>query len=256
MQSQFTRQTTFLVLILIVINLCVVGAEAQNRRKRRPRRTVRPVITNPVIIPATEGQTSRIGGEKIISTAEEAEETAQPAKDIKPKNSKRASDDSEIQQSINALSTQVNKLTDKLSQMQENDRSLLNMERLTRAEQRAEALRAQQVDVESKLADLQSRLEQTEYALKPENIERATATFGTTRPEEARESRRRQLESEKSRVQAQIRILETSRVRLESAIATADAEVDLLRRRLDLQRQQESPPPPTEPQQSQSREPQ
>ena len=71
-----------------------------------------------------------------------------------------------MQDTINSLSNQVDKLNDKLSQMQENDRSLIDMERLTRAEQRAESLRVQQVDVESKLADLQSKLEQIEYLLK------------------------------------------------------------------------------------------
>ena len=124
--------------------------------------------------------------------------------------------------------------------MQENDRSLIDMERLTRAEQRAESLRAQQVDVESKLADLQSRLEQTEYSLRPENIERSAAGYGTTRPEEARDARRRALENEKARLQSQIRILETSKTRLEQSLVTADAEVELLRRRLEQQRQQES----------------
>jgi hypothetical protein len=98
----------------------------------------------------------------------------------------------------------------------------------------------QQVDVESRLADLQSRLEQTEYAMKPENIERSNAGYGSVRPEEARDTRRRQLESERARLQAQIRILETSRTRLEQASATADEEVDLLRRRLEQNRQQES----------------
>jgi hypothetical protein len=123
--------------------------------------------------------------------------------------------------------------------MQENDRSLIDMERLTRAEQRAESLRLQQIDVESKLADLQARLEQVEYALKPENIERSSG-FGTVHPEEAREARRRQLETEKKSSQAQIRILETSRARLETAVSTADAEVDALRRRIEGQRAQES----------------
>jgi len=37
-------------------------------------------------------------------------------------------------------------------------------------------------------------------------------------------------------LQAQISILENSKVRLESAIATADTEVDLLRARLNQQR--------------------
>jgi phage shock protein A len=123
--------------------------------------------------------------------------------------------------------------------MQENDRSLIDMERLTRAEQRAENLRAQLLDAESKLADLQSKLEQVDYGLRPENIERA-AGYGTVHPEEARDARRRQLESEKSRLQAQMRILETSQTRLETSIATADAEVDTLRRRLEQQQQNNS----------------
>jgi predicted nucleic acid-binding Zn-ribbon protein len=139
-----------------------------------------------------------------------------------------------MQQTINNLSNQVDRLSDKLTEMQENDRTLIDMERLTRAEQRSESLRTQQIDVESKLADLQSKLEMIEYQLKPENIER-TAGYGTLHPEEARDSRRRQLENERARAQAQIRILETSRTRLETAVHTADAEVDALRQKIELQ---------------------
>lgn len=244
MQNRLVRHTAFFVAVLIGISLCLVDAGAQTRRKRRPRRVTRPIITNPVITPSTTEQTPALGGEKIISTADEtqgeSEETVESSKPKKAKpSSRQATDDETMKQTINSLSNQVNKLTDKLSQMQENDRSVLDMERLTRAEQRAESLRSQQFDVESKLADLQSKLEQIEYAVKPENIERAQATFGSTRPEEARDARRRQLESERARVQAQMKILESSRTRLEVAVNTADAEVDLLRRRLESHRQQE-----------------
>jgi chromosome segregation ATPase len=104
-------------------------------------------------------------------------------------------------------------------------------------------------DVQSKLADLGSRLEQVEYMVKPENIDRAMQGYGSVRPEEARETRRRQLESEKGRLQAQINILETSKTRLEQAITTADNEVDLLRARLDQKRLEQSTQPlePTPP---------
>ena len=260
MQNRFIRYSAFLSAVFMIASLCLVDVGAQTRRKRRSRRVPRPVITNPVITPPAKEQAPATGGEKIISTADEtAGETDQSAEALEQKKTrtkKSASDDDEMQQSITTLSNQVNRLTDKLSQMQENERSLLDMERLSRAEQRAEGLRSQQIEVESKLADLQSKVEQLEYALKPENIDRATATFGTTRPEEARESRRRQLESEKSRAQAQIRILEISRVRLETAVANADAEVDLLRRRLQVQQQQQpqdtSSSPQTEPRPSNS----
>jgi hypothetical protein len=158
-----------------------------------------------------------------------------------------------MQQTINQLSNQVDRLNDKLTQMQQNDRTLIDMERLTRAEQRAENLRAQQVDVESKLADLQSKQEQIEFQLRPENIERA-AGYGTLHPEDARDARRRQLENERARVLAQIKILEISRTRLETSVATADAEVDALRRKIETQQGQQdtsgaiSPePPPVKP---------
>ena len=45
--------------------------------------------------------------------------------------------------------------------MQEDDRYQLDMERLTRAEQRAEQLRSQLMDVQSKIADFEARLEQS-----------------------------------------------------------------------------------------------
>jgi hypothetical protein len=247
MQSQFIRKAAFLVAVLVAISFCLIDADAQTRRRRRQRRVVRPVITNPVITPAEE-QKATESGDKIISTADEtpdaqADEATQSTETKSKKGkstAKPAAGDEDIQQTINGLSNQVNRLNDKLSQMQETDQALMDMERLTRAEQRAEALRSQQVEVESKLADLQSRLEETEFYLKPENIERGMATYGSTRPEEAREARRRKLESDRNRILAQIKILETSRVRLESAVATADAECDLLRRRLELRRAQES----------------
>ena len=244
MQSRFLRQSALLVSLVLLVSIFVVDASGQSRRKRRTRRvTPKPVVTNPVIVPPGEEQSAGTATERIISTADETSSengetsTSQPKKDKTAP--KKTADDSKMQDTINALSNQVDKLNNKLSQMQENDRSLIDMERLTRAEQRAESLRVQQVDVESKLADLQSKAEQIDYLLKPENIERS-AGFGTVHPEEARETRRRQLESEKVRTQAQIKILETSKTRLETAVATADAEVDALRQRLETQRAQES----------------
>ena len=243
MKNRFIRHSAFVLVLLIVIGLCFVDAGAQSRRRRRARRVPRPVITNPTITPPATGQTPATG-EKIISTADEnpdeAEQAAEPAKAKRARTtSKTANSEEDMQQTITTLSTQVDRLTNKLSQMQENDRSLLDMERLTRAEQRAETLRAQQVDVESKLADLESKRDQVEYALKPENIDRVTSGYGTTRPEEARDTRKRQLEGEKSRLDSQIRILENSRARLETAVANADAEVDVLRRRAQQQQLKE-----------------
>lgn len=247
MQSRFIRFSSLLLVIVIGLSVCAIDAAAQRRRKRRVHRVRRPVvtrrvITNPAIAPAGSEQPSAPDSEKIISTADqtvgEPEQDAESTQPKKRNGSTKNSNDGDMQQTINALSTQVDRLNDKLTQMQQNDRTLIDMERLTRAEQRAESLRAQQVDVESKLADLQSKLDQIEYQLRPENIERAGG-FGTVHPEEVRDARRRQLENERGRVLAQVKILETSRTRLETSVATADAEVDSLRRKIEMQQAQQ-----------------
>jgi len=244
MHNRFLRQTAVLLSLIVLTGLCVVDGSAQSRRRRRSRRVrrppvVRPVVTNPAIAaPGSELESIGPDGERIISTADQMTNETEPAAEAGSPKKNSSTKPADMQQTINQLSNQVDRLNDKLTQMQQNDRTLIDMERLTRAEQRAESLRAQQLDTESKLADAQAKLEQIDYQLRPENIERASG-YGTTHPEEAREARRRQLENEKSRLQAQTKILETSRARLETSVATADAEVDSLRQRIELQQAQQ-----------------
>src|SRR5947209_8625400 len=91
------------------------------------------------------------------------------------------------------------------------------------AAQSVENLRAQLQDLRSKEEALSARSRQLDEDSKPENIEKYFALNGSTHPEELREQRRRQLETEKSNVTAQLEQLAASRARLESAIATAEA---------------------------------
>ena len=86
-----------------------------------------------------------------------------------------------------------------------------------------ESLRSQLGDVQKREEELQARVKQLEEDMKPENIEKVFALNGSTRPEELREQRRRQLENERTRVQAQLDQLAQSRVRLETSLATAEA---------------------------------
>jgi hypothetical protein len=87
--------------------------------------------------------------------------------------------------------------------------------------QAVENLRAQLGQVQDREAEVKIRLEQLDFDLKPENIERHFNGYGSTRPEELRESRRRQLQTEKDRLVAQLEQLASSRNRLESAITSA-----------------------------------
>jgi len=189
----------------------MVDSNAQ-KRKRKRRSSSR--ITNPEIYQPPTNE-----------NANTAEGTSSP--------SPTPEDPESMKKTIRTLSNQVDKLTDKINQMDESQRSLVDLERLARAEQRSSQLRSEQRDVQAKIGELEVRLEDVTFALKPENIERATAVYGTTRPEEIRAQRKRQLETERDRVQKQLDTLRASDARLTDAIATSDTEVDRLQKKLN-----------------------
>jgi len=92
------------------------------------------------------------------------------------------------------------------------------------AAETVDKLRAQLLEVQAKEDALRTRAQQLDESLKPENIERSLAGVGSTRPEELRESRRRQLTIERDGVLAQLQTLETGKQRLEAALANAEVQ--------------------------------
>jgi chromosome segregation ATPase len=253
MRCQFTRRIMIVLAVLLAVGLCFDEATAQRRRTRRSRRVTNPIVTRqvePATIPPTQ-----TADPQIISTADQqaseqndaAEISGQVPASSRRGNRRRAAEPEEdadsMRRTVNELSTQVTKLSDKLSQMERQQRTLVDLERLSRAEQRAEGLRAQLRDVQEKEGTLQARMEEMEFNLRPDSIERAVSTYGSTRPEEAREARRRSLENEQARLRSQIDLFATSRQRLETAIVNADLEVERLRKRLE---ETEGPLPQTD----------
>ena len=226
-KHSFRKLVTAALAILMIAGFLLVDSSAQKRRRRR-RTPSAPRITNPAIYQPSPGDNANTNttGDTNNANSETNSADAQPARPA-------VEDPEAMKKTIRTLSTQVDKLTDKITQMEESQRSLVDLERLGRAEQRAASLRAELRDVQAKEADLEAKAEQIDYDLKPENIERATSGYGTTHPEELRDQRRRQLESEKQRVRKQLDQLAASHTRLEEAIATADAEIDRLRKKLD-----------------------
>ena len=83
-------------------------------------------------------------------------------------------------------------------------------------------MKSQLLDVQAHEEGLRARLQELDESIKPENIERSLAGVGSTRPEELREARRRQLSIERDGVLAQLKTVETSRARLEAALARAE----------------------------------
>jgi chromosome segregation ATPase len=224
MPKHFVRSLITAVLALfLIVGFMLVDSNAQKRRRRR-RTSSAPRIENPAIYQPSTTDNSATDASNANSADPNAADTARPAGQQDPEAMKKT---------IRTLSVQVDKLTDKLTQMEESQRSLVDLERLSRAESRSAALRNELRDVQAKEADLEARAEDVDVALKPENIERSTAGYGTTHPEELRDQRRRQLENEKLRLRKQLDQLAISHQRLDEAIATSDAEIERVRKKLD-----------------------
>ena len=91
------------------------------------------------------------------------------------------------------------------------------------AAESVDRMKLQLLEMQAVEADLRARLQELDESIKPENIERSLAGVGSTRPEELREARRKQLSIQRDGLRAQLQTLETSRTRLENAIANAEA---------------------------------
>ncbi|HMJ25252.1 MAG TPA: hypothetical protein VK475_05465, partial [Pyrinomonadaceae bacterium] len=163
-KNSIRRLLTVIVALVLMAGFLLVDSNAQKRRRRRRAPSTRR-ITNPAIYQPSPDNSNNSG---------DTSNTADPnTTDTQPARSATDPDPEGMKKTIRVLSTQVDKLSDKLSQMEENQRSLVDLERLSRAEARSTALRAELRDVQSKEADLQAKAEDTDYALKPENIERS-----------------------------------------------------------------------------------
>lgn len=103
---------------------------------------------------------------------------------------------------------------------------------LSRAEQRAEALRRELLDRIEKETLTKSRLVQIEEDLRPENVERALNPYGTTKTAELRENRRRVLENDRRGFESLLMQITQSRTKLEADVRQADSLVIRVRQRV------------------------
>jgi hypothetical protein len=86
-------------------------------------------------------------------------------------------------------------------------------------------LKLQLIDLNAQEEMLKLQAEQLEESLKPENIEHSLAGIGSTRPEELRAQRRRQLMTEKTAVVSKLEEVTIRRTQLETALAVAQAKL-------------------------------
>jgi len=110
------------------------------------------------------------------------------------------------------------------------DARSVDSDRLARAEQRVDQLRAKLFELETREMDLLTRLDDLDYRLTPEAIQRALAFVGSPRPmDEFREALRTRLEDQRARVNRQLELLSANREQVMWALREAEAELGRIR---------------------------
>lgn len=145
----------------------------------------------------------------------------------------------QLRKSLQTMNKRLSEINERLAEpdvkqtlraVAKQNKILLNLEVLTRAEQRAETMRKQLIELTEKENQLKARLAQVEEDSRPENINRNLNVVGTTRTPEIREDRRRYLETERSSLQNLVQQISQNRFRLENEVQQADLLVDRLRK--------------------------
>ena len=249
MRVRTGRMATVLMVLLSAAFVCLPEAQSQRRSSsRRPsRRTTNPVrpASVPVPTPLPQATPAAAPEPRLVSSAEDVavqeDNERQPTRRTSSGRARRntsaepaaETEEEQLRRTVDKLNEQVTRLSQDMTEIKGEQRTLVDLERLTRAETRAEGLRAQLRDVTDKEFMLQERAAQIEDELEPSAIERRAALTGSLRPADVRDQIRRTLEREKERVRTQLEMLANSRVRLDSAIASADLEVEKIKERLD-----------------------
>src|SRR5436190_11554878 len=146
-----------------------------------------------------------------------------------------------LRQSLQTLNNRLKTISDELfsPDKKNEDKSIETVKKvatgldlLAHAEERAEVLRKQLIELIEKETAYKGRMAQFDEDLRPENIERSMVGIGGTRTSEMRDTRRRVLENDKKGVENLLSITVQSRIRLEEDVRQADQLVTRLRQRL------------------------
>lgn len=208
--------------VLLVMAAFSSFSEAQTRRKKTVKKPV-PVAT----------PTPPIGDAEIISRADDRV-LVEPGTVIQPDKKEDPPVDPNVQK-IKDLNARLKKLeAGRVNEYDEQQkRLLLNLDILTRAEQRSESLRKQLFEMIEKENSVKTRLDQIASDLRPEAISRSSIFSGSMKPEEIRELRQKSLDSEKRNLEALLSEIQATRANIAVTLVKSDFLVDKLRLKLE-----------------------
>ena len=207
---------------LLLAALFAVSADGQtNNRRRQTRPTPTPTRVNAE--PA------------VISRADEY-----PVVTLEPI---QAPEDGNAVRTDTGGSQTIEELRERLMLLEANNKAkdpdakqrriALNLDILTKSEQRSEGLRKQLFEMIEKESNIRGRIDQIDNDMRPETLERSLAIVGSLRPEELRAQKRRSLELEKRNQEALLIEVQKNRNNIEQSLQRADALVEKLRVRIE-----------------------
>ena len=227
-------KASFLAAILIGLIAFVSEADAQTKRRKK---TTRPIAAPTQTVPATVSRNDQyIDGNQIVLGELPQQPQTTGDEIVSPQTSSTPEENNtEVNARIKELNERIKLLeSNKRNEYDEKQkRLLLNLDILSRAEQRADALRKQLFEMIEKEATIRTRLEQIQFDARPEMIDRSTAFTGSLRPEEIREQRRKSLDAEKRNLESLLTQIQTNRASLEENVQKSDFLVEKIRLKLD-----------------------
>lgn len=147
-----------------------------------------------------------------------------------------AADMNRISASVQTLNERLKSFVDKFEKVggttfsEKQQKLVLAMEFLVRAEERLAILQKAQIDLVEKQGTTRARLAQVDRDVTPQGIDRSVAFEGTTRTEEIRESRRNTLQAERSSLQSLLNQINSNLSDTNEAVRDAQTMVQRLRR--------------------------
>lgn len=209
---------------------------ATTRKKQNKPRRVVPVTAVPQIIELT--------GPEIIRQTDEIpvqEPTPVVGAETLPSPENPSANEG-FQEKIDQFNTRIKEMNSRLGSLESSRRGeldekqrklLMNLEILSRAEQRAETLREKLFALTEKENSIKSELEQVEYDSQEDVINRSLALIGSMRPEELRDQRRRVLQNKKTNLNSLLQQIQSTKTTLNENVAKADLLVEKLRLKLE-----------------------
>lgn len=141
-----------------------------------------------------------------------------------------------VSRDVSALTKTLKSFVDKFEKVggitfnEKQQKLILGMELLQRAEARLAVLQKSLIDLTEKLNETRTKLAQIEIDLRPRNIERSFAMEGTTELQELRENKRERLQTERTNLTTLLQLIQSNLGETNEAVRDAQGLVNRLRR--------------------------